>query len=279
MANMHMKERPGFTGKLNDAIRRRVRLISQKLELPSIESKFSHLNFTDGSWRGPLPGDDVNLALFIDHTLLKPESTEASILQLCKEARQHKFYAVCVNGSRVQYCVEALRGSGVRTAAVCGFPLGAGSATAKAAEAADLVRNGAHEVDMVMNVGALQDGNYRVVYDDIRAVVGACGPHVTTKVILETCLLTREQIIDSCILSVAAGASYVKTSTGFGKGGATPESIDIMLATVGNAAKVKASGGVRDRAMALEFVKAGVSRIGTSNGIAIISGVKSSSNY
>ncbi|AAZ12632.1 deoxyribose-phosphate aldolase, putative [Trypanosoma brucei brucei TREU927] len=270
MTDLHMRERQGFTGKLNDALLERVHFVSRRLNLPQIESKFPHLSVSDGSWRKSPPGDDVNLATFIDHTLLKPEATQALIMKLCKEARDHRFHAVCVNGSRVRCCVKALKGSGVRVAACCGFPLGAGSTEAKVAEAVAAVRDGAADIDMVINVGAVKERNYCLVYSDIKAVVDACGHNVTTKVIFETCLLTPEEIIDCCILSVAAGASFVKTSTGFNIGGATPEAVDMMLATVGNEAKVKVSGGVRDRETALQYVKVGVSRIGTSSGIAII---------
>ncbi|KEG06081.1 deoxyribose-phosphate aldolase, partial [Trypanosoma grayi] len=143
MADLHMTDRPGFTGKLNAKILERVRFFAKELEMPELEAKFPHLKVTDGSWRGRLPGDDVNLADYIDHTVLKPEATLESVKQLCAEAKQHKFYAVCVNGSRVKHCVELLRGSGVRTAACCGFPLGAGTSAAKAAEAAGEVQDGA----------------------------------------------------------------------------------------------------------------------------------------
>ncbi|KAH8613066.1 putative DeoC LacD family aldolase [Trypanosoma vivax] len=276
-----MSSRPGFTGRLNTRILARVRTLSRDLQLPDLEQKFSHLLLGTGSWRAPPPGDNVNLAAYIDHTLLKPDATEAEVLQLCKEARQYGFYAVCVNGSRVRLCVDALRKSGVRTAVCCGFPLGSGCSAAKAAEARRGVEDGALDVDMVINVGAVKDKNYLLVYKDIKSVVDACGPRVTTKVILETCLLDENEIIDCCILAVAAGASYVKTSTGFNRGGATPEVVDVMLAVVGNAAKVKASGGVRDRAVALQFVQAGVSRIGTSSGVAIVSNplTRSTSKY
>lgn len=271
---MCMMERPGFTGKLNGRIVERVRHLSGVLDMPGLEAMFPHLRVTDGSWRPPLPtNDDVDLAAYIDHTQLQQEASEASIAQLCEEAKQHKFCAVCVNSCRVKLCVEALRGTGVKTGSTCGFPLGACSTATKVAEAIAAVEDGAEDIDMVLNIGALKDKNYRFVLDDIRAVVAVCPPHVTTKVIFETCLLTEEEIMDCAIISVAAGAKYVKTSTGFNAaGGATPEAIDVMLAVVGNAARVKASGGVRERRVALQFVAAGVSRIGTSSGIAITRG-------
>ncbi|ESL12086.1 deoxyribose-phosphate aldolase [Trypanosoma rangeli SC58] len=271
MADMRMTERPGFTGKLNEKILARVRFLAKELQIPDLEAKFPHLKVSDGSWRPPLPGDDVNLAAYIDHTELKAEATQAAIVQLCEEAKQHKFCAVCVNGSRVKLSVEKLRGTGVKTGATCGFPLGACATATKVVEAKTMVEEGAEDMDMVLNVGALKDKNFRFVLEDIRAVLAVCPPHVTTKVIFETCLLTEEEIIDSAIISVAAGATFVKTSTGFNRGGgATPEAIDIMLAVVGRAAKVKASGGVRDWSTALQYVKAGVARLGTSSGIAIV---------
>ncbi|EAN89520.1 putative deoxyribose-phosphate aldolase [Trypanosoma cruzi] len=271
MTDLRMTERPGFTGKLNGKILERVRFLAGELQIPDLESKFPHLKVTDGSWRPPLPGDDVNLAAYIDHTQLKQEAPKADIVKLCEEAKQYKFYAVCVNSSRVKLCVEKLRGTGIKTGASCGFPLGACSTATKVAEAKTMVQEGAEDMDMVLNVGALKDKDYRYVLEDIKAVLAVCPPHVTTKVIFETCLLTEEEIIDCAIISVVAGASFVKTSTGFNSGGgATPEAIDVMLAVVGKAAKVKASGGVRDRFTALQYVKAGVSRLGTSSSIAIV---------
>ncbi|RNF26737.1 deoxyribose-phosphate aldolase [Trypanosoma conorhini] len=270
MTDMRMTERPGFTGKLNEKILARVRFLAQELQLPELEAKFPHLKASDGSWRPPLPGDDVNLAAYVDHTQLKPEATQAAIVNLCEEAKQYKFHAVCVNACRVKLCVEKLRGTGVKTGATCGFPLGACTTATKVAEAQMMVQEGAEDMDMVINVGALKDKDYRFVLEDIKAVLAVCPPHVTTKVIFETCLLTEEEIIDCAIMSVAAGATFVKTSTGFNSGGATPEAIDVMLAVVGRAARVKASGGVRDWVTALQYVKAGVARLGTSNGVAIV---------
>lgn len=272
-----VKAMPGFKGELDDAIGARVAAVAQRIGVRGLAAKFPHLGRRD--WRGRLPtAHDADPAAFVDHTLLVPEGTAAGVTKLCKEARDHNFFAVCVNGSRVAQCVDELRGSRVKVAAVIGFPLGAGTPKAKGKEAAELVKLGCAEIDMVMNIGAFKDGNYRAVYEDIAAVVEASAPAIV-KVIFETCLLSREETIDACILSVAAGAAFVKTSTGFNKGGATPEAIDAMLATVGNEAQVKASGGVRDRASVLAYITAGVRRIGTSSGVAIVAGKPAGSGY
>ena len=275
-AAINVKAMEGYRGLLDDKIAQRIEEVSRRTRLRGLKKLFPHLH--NPNWRKPMPSENVSAAQFIDHTVLKPECTAAEITKLCDEAKKNKFYAVCVNGSRVQQCLDELSGTDVHVAAVIGFPLGAGTIKAKAREAKELVQLGVDEIDMVMNIGAFKDGNYKLVYDDIAAVVEASAPAIV-KVIFETCLLTRDDCIDACILSVAAGAHFVKTSTGFNKGGATPEMIDAMLATVGNEALVKASGGVRDGAAAAAYISAGVSRIGTSSGIAIISGAKSGGGY
>jgi deoxyribose-phosphate aldolase len=262
-----MKAMPGYNGKLDEVILARIRVLEAAIGVENLGAKFPHLG--KSNWRVRAVGTDP--AQYVDHTILRPEVTTAQVDKLCDEALKHKFFAVCVNGSRVAHCVSRLAESSVKVAAVIGFPLGAGTSTAKAFEAKELVEQGAKEIDMVMNVGAMKDKNYALVFSDIKAVVDAARPG-TVKVIFETCLLTAEEIIDASILSVAAGAAFVKTSTGFDKGGATPEAVDAMLAVVGNEAEVKASGGVRDYDAAMAYISAGVTRIGTSSGIAIVQG-------
>lgn len=290
--SINIKVLPGFKGLLNNKIRDRIFFLEKAIGVP-ITHKFPHLfpggkdpsgtlAESDMSWRIPVNEALINPARFIDHTILKADATEKDVNKLCQEAKENNFYAVCVNGSRVSQCVKLLRGTGVQVAAVIGFPLGAGTIEAKAAEAGDVVAKGATEVDMVINVGALKDKNYRYVFDDIaeicRAVVNG-GKGTKLKVIFETCLLSDEEVLDCAVLSVAAGAHFVKTSTGFSTGGALPKDIDVMLATVGNQAEVKASGGVREREPAMAYISAGVMRIGTSSGVAIVNKTKSAGGY
>jgi deoxyribose-phosphate aldolase len=214
---------------------------------------------------------NTNLAKAIDHTLLKPSAREVEILQLCREAVEFGFFSVCVNGSRVETAVKALEGTDVVVAAVTGFPLGAMAPEIKARETATAIADGASEIDTVLNVGLLLDDNPSGVLADLRGVVNA-GDGRTVKVILETGLLTDEQKRLACKIAVDAGAGFVKTSTGFGPGGATVEDVRLMKEAVGGAALVKASGGIRDRETALTMLGAGASRLGTSSGIAIVGG-------
>ncbi|AYU76141.1 deoxyribose-phosphate aldolase, putative [Leishmania donovani] len=270
--DLEMLFRPGRKGELNGKILDRVRFLAAELGLPELEEKFAHLKERDGAWRTSSVSDNVNLSAYIDHTLLKADASHAAIVQLCEEAKTHHFKAICVNGCHVARCAQLLAGSEVRLGCTCGFPLGQMTPSMKVAEAAEGISSGAHEVDMVINVGALKSKCYLDVFKDIKGVCDVCASAaVVSKVILETCLLSEEEIMDVCIMSVAAGATFVKTSTGFSTKGATPEAVDIMLAVVGNAASVKVSGGVRDRATAMQYVQAGVKRIGTSSGIAIVS--------
>ena len=209
------------------------------------------------------------MASYIDHTLLKPEATEEQVLKLCAEARKYNFYSVCINSSYVSVAARALKGSAVKVCAVVGFPLGAATTATKAFEAREAIENGASEIDMVIHVGALKSGNERYVTDDIAAVVEAAGGNIV-KVIIETGLLTDEEKINACRLAGKAGANFVKTSTGFGPGGATIADIQLMRETVGSHLGVKASGGVRTPEAARQMIEAGASRIGTSSGIAIV---------
>jgi deoxyribose-phosphate aldolase len=213
-----------------------------------------------------------DLAPLIDHTLLKPDATEAQVRKLCEEARQFSFASVCVNPAWVPLCARLLEGSPVKVCTVIGFPLGATTPTTKAVEARDAIANGAHEIDMVINVGALKSGNDDLVRRDIEAVVQAAKGQALVKVILETALLSREEKIKACLLAKQAGADFVKTSTGFGPGGATVEDIALMRETVGPTMGVKASGGIRDRATAEAMVAAGATRIGASASVAIAKG-------
>ncbi len=208
---------------------------------------------------------------YIDHTLLAADATKDRIIKLCNEAREYKFASVCVNSCWVGLCADLLKGSGVEVCTVVGFPLGAMVTKAKAYEAECAVSDGADEVDMVINIGDLKDGDYKAVEDDIRAVKAACGDKIL-KVIIECCLLTDEEKVKACELSEAAGADYVKTSTGFSKGGATAEDVALMRCTVGDRLGVKAAGGIRDRATAEKMIEAGASRLGCSAGIAIVKG-------
>jgi len=216
--------------------------------------------------------DKETLVKMIDHTELSAHSGEKKIANLCSEARSFGFLAVCINGGYTRYAFEKLQGSGVLVCTVVGFPLGAGTPTAKAFEAAEAVKNGAAEIDMVVNVGALRDKRLDFVHDDIRAVVDASGPALV-KVILETCFLTDEEIIAGCRLSVEAGAKFVKTSTGFGAFGAFPDHVRLMRQAVGPDIGVKASGGIRNFKDAWRLIRAGASRLGVSSSVAIVEGL------
>ena len=213
----------------------------------------------------------MNLASYIDHTVLKPDATRETVLKLCAEARQYGFASVCVNSCHTRLVADALAGSEVMTCVVVGFPLGAMSTAAKVFETQQAVRDGAQEIDMVINVGAIKDERWEYVQDDIFSVVAAARP-AKVKVILETCLLTNDEKLRACEVSVAAGAAFVKTSTGFSTGGATIADVALMNAAVAGQALVKASGGIRDAATARAMIDAGADRIGTSNGVTIIQG-------
>ena len=216
--------------------------------------------------------DRETLVKMIDHTELSAHSGEKKIANLCSEARSFGFFAVCVNGAYTRFAKELLEGSEVVVCTVAGFPLGAGTSSAKAYEAADAVRNGAGEVDMVINVGALRDKKLDLVRDDIRAVVEASRPALV-KVILETCYLTDEEIVSGCRLSVEGGARFVKTSTGFGAFGAFPEHVRLMRQTVGPDIGVKAAGGIRNFKDAWRLIQAGASRLGVSASVGIVEGL------
>ncbi len=207
---------------------------------------------------------------YIDHTILKPTATISDIEKLCKEAIDHKFYAVCVNGCYTKQAKKLVLGSKVKLAVVIGFPLGAMSTESKVFEAQDCIAHGADEIDMVINVGWMKSGKFNLVLQEISEIKKAIGEKIL-KVIIETCYLTKEEKIKACALALDAGSEFVKTSTGFGTGGATLDDVKLMKAVVGSKAKIKASGGIKDRVTALKYIALGVSRIGTSSGIAIAS--------
>ncbi|TFG78971.1 MAG: deoxyribose-phosphate aldolase [Spirochaetales bacterium] len=223
-----------------------------------------------------LPSD---LPKFIDHTLLKPEASVEQINALCDEAAKHRFWSVCVNSSWVEQCARKLGGTGVKVCAVVGFPLGAMDSRTKSLEARAAVANGAAEIDMVMNIGALKAKNLKTVREDMLAVRRACRAGIILKVIIETCLLTDEEKVIACQIAKDIGADFVKTSTGFNKSGATAADIVLMRRTVGPKMGVKASGGVKSFEDAVLMIRSGATRLGTSSGILIVNGQTGSASY
>lgn len=219
-----------------------------------------------------------DVSSYIDHTLLKADATRDEVVKLCEEARRYNFATVCLNGANIALASRLLSGSPVRPIAVVGFPLGAMAAAAKGFEAREAVRAGAAEIDMVLNIGAMKSRDYRTVLEDIIAVVKASAP-APVKVILETSQLTTEEKVIACVLSKTAGAAFVKTSTGFGGGGATVEDIALMRRIVGPEMGVKASGGVRSADDAQRFIAAGADRLGASASVAIVTGKTSTGSY
>lgn len=215
---------------------------------------------------------------YIDHTLLKPDASLPQIHNLCEEALAHKFATVCINSSYVEAAAEILKDSDVGVCTVVGFPLGACLTEAKVEEAKTAIAKGATEIDMVINQGFMKSHKFEAVENDIRAVKEVIGDH-TLKVILEICNLNDEEIAKACQLSESAGADFVKTSTGFGSYGATEDAVKIMVKNVSNRVKIKASGGIRDYETAKKYIDLGVSRIGTSSGIAILEGGSSNADY
>lgn len=213
------------------------------------------------------------LAKMIDHTLLKPEATMFDVINLCEEAKKYGFFSVCVNSSRVSLAHEILEGSNVKICTVVGFPLGASSTVSKKMEAKQAIIDGANEIDMVINIGMLKDRNLEYVYNDIKEIVEASRGKALVKVIIETCLLTDDEKRTACILARDAGADFIKTSTGFSGEGAKKEDIVLIRETIGDKIKIKASGGIRTYEDAIEMIKSGADRIGTSASIDIISKV------
>lgn len=223
---------------------------------------------------------EKELAKMIDHTLLKPDASEHEIKKLCDEAREFDFASVCVNPCWVEFCFNQLKDTNVKVCTVIGFPLGANHNNTKLYEAETAIADGAEEIDMVINLGQFKSKNYKYVFEEIEKITHiAKRSLVLTKVIIETCLLTDEEKIIASILSKEAGADFVKTSTGFSKGGATIYDVALMNFSVERKIKVKASGGIRSREDALKMIAAGASRIGTSSGVKIIKAVEGSSGY
>lgn len=220
----------------------------------------------------------MKLNKYIDHTILKPETTQEQVEKILSEAKEYDFASVCVNPTWVSLAAESLKDSDVKVCTVIGFPLGANTSAVKAFETKDAIANGADEIDMVINVGALKAGNDALVLDDIKAVVDASGDKLV-KVIIEACLLTDDEKVRACQLSKEAGADYVKTSTGFSTGGATVADVALMRKTVGPDMGVKASGGARSYEDTIAFIEAGASRIGASSGVAIMNGAQADGDY
>ncbi len=216
-----------------------------------------------------------DLAGKIDHTMLNPDASKEELTKLCKEAREYSFATVCVNSANIPLVADLLKGSPVKPIAVVGFPLGAGSSQSKAFEAIEAIKAGAEEIDMVINIGALKSKAYKLVYNDIKTVVDASQPH-KVKVIIETAQLSAEEKVIACALSKTADAAFVKTSTGFGGGGATVEDIQLMRRIVGADMEVKASGGIRTQEDAKKMINAGADRVGASASVAIVTGKKAS---
>lgn len=221
---------------------------------------------------GQKGGYDASYAQYMDHTVLKPATTKATLKKFCDEAREYRFASVCVNPANIAYVAQQLKGSGVKACSVVGFPLGASTTFIKTAEAVEAIKNGAQEIDMVINIGALKDKDYEYVYADIKSVVDASHPAALVKVIIETSALTDEEKVVASELSKRAGADFVKTSTGFGEGGATVEDVRLMKQTVGDACKIKASTGIDNREVCDQMLAAGAVRMGTSKGIKIVNG-------
>ncbi|HEM5281620.1 TPA: deoxyribose-phosphate aldolase [Streptococcus suis] len=220
----------------------------------------------------------MKLNKYIDHTILKPETTQEQVEKILAEAKEYDFASVCVNPTWVALAAESLKDSDVKVCTVIGFPLGANTPAVKAFETKDAISNGADEIDMVINIGALKTGNYDLVLEDIKAVVAASGDKLV-KVIIEACLLTDDEKVKACQLSQEAGADYVKTSTGFSTGGATVADVALMRKIVGPDMGVKASGGARSYEDAIAFIEAGASRIGASSGVAIMNGAQADGDY
>lgn len=219
-----------------------------------------------------------NLASYIDHTLLKADGQKADFEKLCLEAKTYRFFSVCVNSYWVPFCAGQLSDAAVKVCAVVGFPLGANHSSAKAFEADLAISKGAREIDMVLNIGALKDKDYSLVESDIKLVLNSCQGH-TLKVIIETCLLTEEEKITACKIIESAGAQFVKTSTGFSTSGAQLNDIHLFKKTLGTHMKIKASGGIKNQTQAIDFVKAGANRLGTSSGVSLIQGLDSKTSY
>ena len=221
----------------------------------------------------------MKLNKYIDHTLLKPDATTEQIKKICDEAKKYDFASVCVNSCHAELVARELKDSGVSTCCVVGFPLGAMLTEAKAYEARLAIEKGASEIDMVINIGAAKEGNWKLVEDDIKAVVDACHPKALLKVIIETCLLTDGEKVELCHVVTNSGADYIKTSTGFSKAGATFHDVELFAANVAPHVKIKAAGGISSLADAEKFITLGASRLGTSRIVKIAKGLEDNGGY
>ncbi len=220
----------------------------------------------------------MDLNKYIDHTLLKPTAPISDIKKLCEEAIQYNFFSVCVNGSNVSFCSDFLKDTPVKVCSVVGFPLGAMSTASKLYETENAILNGADEIDTVINLGWIKDGMHDTVLNELTALKKQVA-HRVLKVIIETCYLTENEKLNATKLVLDSGADFVKTSTGFGSGGATLEDVLLMKSVVGNTVKIKASGGIRDYETAKKYIDLGVQRLGTSNGVVIVGGTATSQTY
>ncbi|TQF10598.1 deoxyribose-phosphate aldolase [Myxococcus llanfairpwllgwyngyllgogerychwyrndrobwllllantysiliogogogochensis] len=268
-----------YVEEIADQARRRVQALTGAREAPPTDAA-PDVFTRHGT--GRVDPDSIrsasDLAPYIDHTLLKPEARQEDVVKVAEEARQHGFATVCVNSSHVATVARILAGSSTVPIAVVGFPLGAALSSAKAFEAREAIEAGAREIDMVVNIGALKAKDHTLVFTDIAAVVKASSP-LPVKVILETALLSDEEKVFACLLSKAAGAAFVKTSTGFSSGGATVEDVSLMRAMVGEDVGVKASGGIRSSEDAMNMLRAGANRLGASASVAIVTGQVSTAKY
>jgi deoxyribose-phosphate aldolase len=249
--------------KLTSSVTRRIKKFCSSFPVEKV------LNFLE-VFQTKIEGGVLDIAQTIDHSLLKSEVTKEEIKKLCEEGAKYGFATVCVNPIWVSLCVDLLKGSSLRICTVSGFPLGANKPVVKAEEAEAAIKEGADEIDMVANIGALRSGDFKLVEEDIKAVRNAIGKEKTLKVIIETAVLTKEEKIRAAEIVIACETDFVKTSTGFGYSGATVEDVKLLKKVAGDKIKIKASGGIRDYNTALELIKAGASRIGTSSGVQIV---------
>lgn len=257
--------------KISDEIISKLKKTSSSDNL-SFKSDLVNKNIQGFSMGGKIQiNTPADVAHYIDHTLLKPDATEEQIKNICKEATKYSFYSVCVNSSWVEYCAKKLRGTGVKVCAVVGFPLGATDSRTKAYETRNAIENGADEIDMVINVGALRNGDLKTVESDLRAVMTACRRTTTTKAIIETCLLTDEEKVIASQLVKKVGYNFVKTSTGFSTAGATAHDVALIRRTVGPKMGIKAAGGIHSFEEALLMIKSGATRLGCSASVKIVS--------
>ncbi|HBY57354.1 MAG TPA: deoxyribose-phosphate aldolase [Candidatus Atribacteria bacterium] len=251
--------------------------MSESEKVPSFKNSLFKSDLVNRNFPRSAEGCDIqiktpaDLAPYIDHTLLKPDATEAQIRKLCEEAIQYGFCSVCVNPVRVEYCAKKLMGTGIKVCAVIGFPLGATDSKTKAYETQDVIKNGASEIDMVINIGALKDRDLKTLEEDLRAVLRACRSTTTTKAIIETCLLTDEEKVIASQLVKKVGYDFVKTSTGFSTAGATAHDVALIRRTVGPKMGIKAAGGIRTFEDALLMIKTGATRLGCSASVKIVS--------